>query len=123
MPNDLGQRSLISLFFVFAVEQTTYSVPPPEESTDSRQSARKMTLTERKRTFNREVGIVGGSTAGLFAAHLLSRAGKHVCIFESSPKFDAKPRTLIVTSRIRDVLGRIGDRAVVNEIRRFELFT
>jgi flavin-dependent dehydrogenase len=82
-----------------------------------------MTLTERKRSSNREVGIVGGSAAGLFTAHLLSRAGKRVCIFEASPKFDAKPRTLIVTNRMREVLGRIGDSAVVNEIRRFELFT
>jgi flavin-dependent dehydrogenase len=82
-----------------------------------------MTLTERNRTLNREIGIVGGSAAGLFAGHLLSRAGKRVCIFEGSPKFDAKPRTLIVTHRMRDVLGRIGDSAVVNEIRQFELFT
>jgi flavin-dependent dehydrogenase len=71
----------------------------------------------------REIGIVGGSAAGLFAAHLLSRAGKRVRVFEGSPKFDAKPRTLIVTCRMREILGRIADRAVVNEIRRFELFT
>ncbi|HXH06272.1 MAG TPA: hypothetical protein VNI83_06745, partial [Vicinamibacterales bacterium] len=39
------------------------------------------------------------------------------------PRLAPAPRTLIVTSRCRDLLGPIGERAVVNEIRRFELFT
>jgi len=72
---------------------------------------------------NSEIGIVGGSAAGLFTAHLLGRAGKKVRVFESAEEFDPRPRTLIVTSRMNDVLGDLGKKAQVNEIRRFELFT
>jgi flavin-dependent dehydrogenase len=54
---------------------------------------------------------------------LLGRAGRRVQVFEGSPEFDPKPRTLIVTSRMHELLGEIGKKAVVNEIRQFELFT
>ena len=72
---------------------------------------------------SREIAIVGGSAAGLFTAHLLSRAGRKVRVFESAEQFDPKPRTLIVTGLLQDELGGIPHRAVVNEIRHFELFT
>jgi flavin-dependent dehydrogenase len=72
---------------------------------------------------DREIGIVGGSAAGLFTALLLRRAGRRVRVFEKAEHFDPKPRTLIVTSRMNEILGKIGRNAVVNEIRRFELFT
>ena len=78
---------------------------------------------ERNRSLDPEIGIVGGSAAGLFSALLLSRAGKRVRVFEGSPNFNGKPRTLIVTCKMREILGRMAERAVVNEIRRFELFT
>jgi len=78
---------------------------------------------ERNRSLDLEIGIVGGSAAGLFSALLLSRAGKRVRVFEGSPNFNGKPRTLIVTCKMREILGRMAERAVVNEIRRFELFT
>ena len=86
-------------------------------------SANGMILTGRNRSLDPEIGIVGGSAAGLFAAHLLSRAGRRVRVFEGSPKFNGKPRTLIVTCRMREILGRMAESAVVNEIRHFELFT
>jgi flavin-dependent dehydrogenase len=70
-----------------------------------------------------EIGIVGGSVAGLFTAHLLGRAGKRVRVFEGAEAFDPKPRTLIVTHRLRELLGKAGSGSLVNEIRRFELFT
>ena len=66
---------------------------------------------------------MGGSAAGLFAAHLLARAGRKVHVYESTDEFDPKPRTLIVTSRMTEILGDLGRKAIVNEIRRFELFT
>ena len=69
------------------------------------------------------IAVVGGSAAGLFAAHQLARHGRDVSVFESEAELDPAPRTLIVTSRMRDVLGDLGDGAVVNTIRRFELFT
>jgi flavin-dependent dehydrogenase len=70
-----------------------------------------------------KIGIVGASAAGLFTAHLLGRAGRQVRVFEGADDFDPKPRTLIVTSRMHEILGKIGKSALVNEIRRFELFT
>jgi flavin-dependent dehydrogenase len=82
-----------------------------------------MSLTQKNRGSNREIGIVGGSVAGLFTAHLLARAGSRVSVFEGAEDFNLKPRTLIVTSRMHEILGGIGKNAIVNEIRRFELFT
>jgi flavin-dependent dehydrogenase len=66
---------------------------------------------------------VGGSAAGLFTAYLLARAGRAARLFEGQEGLDSAPRTLIVTDRMREVLGGLGEKAVVNEIRRFELFT
>ena len=80
-------------------------------------------MTDTNRCLNPEVGIVGGSAAGLFTALLLSRAGRRVRVFEGAEHFDPKPRTLIVTSRMNEILGKVGRNALVNEIRRFELFT
>jgi flavin-dependent dehydrogenase len=70
-----------------------------------------------------QIAIVGGSTAGFFTAYLLARAGRNVQVLERAEYLDPTPRTLIVTSRMRDLLGPLGERSVVNEIRRFELFT
>ncbi len=72
---------------------------------------------------DRQVAVVGGSAAGFFTAYLLARAGRNVQVFERAEHLDPTPRTLIVTSRMRDLLGPVGERSVVNEIRRFELFT
>ena len=69
------------------------------------------------------IAVVGGSAAGLYTAHLLAQSGRSVSVLESEPRLDPAPRTLIVTSRMRDVLGGLGEDAVVNEIRRFELYT
>jgi len=69
------------------------------------------------------VAIVGGSAAGLFTASLLARKGRAVRIFERAERLDPVTRTLIVTSRMRRLLGPVGERAIVNEINRFELFT
>lgn len=65
---------------------------------------------------------VGGSAAGLFVASLLARRGASVRLLDGSKRIDPEPRTLIVTDRMRDVIGDAGDRAVVNEIRTFELY-
>lgn len=69
------------------------------------------------------VSIVGGSAAGLYTAYLLARRGVPAHIFEQAERLDPMPRTLIVTSRMRELLGPLGESSVVNEIRRFELFT
>jgi flavin-dependent dehydrogenase len=72
---------------------------------------------------HREVVVVGGSAAGLYAATALARGGRKVRVLESKPRFDPAPRTLIVTSHFRKQLGSAARESIVNEIRRFELFT
>jgi flavin-dependent dehydrogenase len=69
-----------------------------------------------------DVAVVGGSVAGLFTAHLLAEGGREVTVFERSAELDPAPRTLIVTSAMRDVLRGLGDRSIVNEIDTFELY-
>ncbi len=81
-----------------------------------------MTLS-KYHPFVRQAAIVGGSAAGFFTAYLLARAGRKVQVLERAEQLDPTPRTLIVTSRMRDLLGPLGESSVVNEIRQFELFT
>ncbi len=69
------------------------------------------------------VAVVGGSAAGFFTAYLLARKGVSVRVFEQSEQLDAAERTLIVTRRMNDLLGAAGKDSIVNEVRRFELFT
>src|SRR3989449_9389404 len=59
----------------------------------------------------------------MFTACLLARAGLRVRVFEGAGELDPRPRTLIVTRRLQEILGEAGRSALVNEIRRFELFT
>jgi flavin-dependent dehydrogenase len=70
-----------------------------------------------------QIAIIGGSAAGLYAAYLLARAGREARVFEGQNRLDSASRSLIVTDRMREVLRGIGEKAVVNQIRRFELFT
>ena len=72
---------------------------------------------------HQQIAIVGGSAAGLFTAYLLARAGREARVFEGQDRLDSAPRTLVVTDRMREILGELGEKAVVNEIRQFELFT
>jgi len=67
--------------------------------------------------------VVGGSAAGFFTAYLLAKGGARVRIIERSEQIEPAQRTLIVTSHMRDLLGPLAESSVVNEIRRFELFT
>ncbi len=82
----------------------------------------KLTDTHTNKNTN-VVGIVGGSVAGLFTGLLLGRGGRRVKVFEGGKDFDSRTRTLIVTSRMNEVMGDLGRAACVNEINRFELFT
>jgi flavin-dependent dehydrogenase len=70
-----------------------------------------------------EVVVVGGSAAGLYTAATLARAGRRVRVLESMSGPDRARRTLIVTDHFRQQLGASSAASVVNEIRRFELFT
>jgi len=70
-----------------------------------------------------EIVVVGGSAAGLFTATALARGGRPVRVLESKSSFKPDPRTLIVTDHFRNQLGASADASILNEIRRFELFT
>ena len=59
----------------------------------------------------RQVAVIGGSASGFFTASLLARAGCSVDVLERSEQLDPTPRTLIVTSHMRTLLGEVGERA------------
>ena len=66
---------------------------------------------------------MGGSAAGLFTAAKVARGGRRVRVVESKPRFEPAARTLIVTDHFRRQMGTSARESIVNEIRRFELFT
>lgn len=70
-----------------------------------------------------EIVIVGGSAAGLFTAATLARGGRAVRVLEAKSNFEPAPRTLIVTDHFRNQVGPSAATSILNEIRRFELFT
>ena len=80
-------------------------------------------LNQRTGESTPSVAVVGGSAAGLFTASLLARRGVPVRVFERIETLEPIARTLIVTHHMRSLLGRAAEASIVNEIRRFELFT
>jgi digeranylgeranylglycerophospholipid reductase len=88
---------------------------------ESRES--KNISASKSRTASQSVAVVGGSAAGLLTATVLARQGMPVRVFERIETLDHPERTLIVTNRMRALLGRAAEGSIVNEIRRFELFT
>lgn len=71
----------------------------------------------------REVIVVGASAAGLFTAANVARGGRPVRVLESKPQLEPVSRTLIVTDHFRSQMAAVAQDSVINEIRRFELFT
>jgi digeranylgeranylglycerophospholipid reductase len=69
------------------------------------------------------VVIIGASTAGLFSAYLLARQGVAVRLFDQGDEPGPPARTLIVTSRISDVLGFVPTEAIVNRTPVVQLFS
>jgi len=70
-----------------------------------------------------EVVVVGGSAAGLYTAACVAQGGRAVRVMESKPTLDPAPRTLIVTDHFRRQVNGAAGASILNEIRRFELFT
>jgi digeranylgeranylglycerophospholipid reductase len=71
----------------------------------------------------REVVVVGGSAAGLYTAACVAQGGRAVRVLESRATLDPAARTLIVTDHFRRQMNGAAGASVLNEIRRFELFT
>ncbi|HEY2459185.1 MAG TPA: NAD(P)/FAD-dependent oxidoreductase [Candidatus Acidoferrum sp.] len=69
------------------------------------------------------VVVVGGSAAGFYTAAKLARGGRKVRVIESKRTLEPAPRRLIVTSHFREQMGASANESILNEIRRFELFT
>ncbi len=81
-------------------------------------------LEQRQREQNNEeVIVVGGSAAGFYTAAKVAQGGKRARVLESQRGLEPLPRTLIVTNHFRRQLGASANESVLNEIRRFELFT
>ena len=67
--------------------------------------------------------MVGGSAAGLLTAAKVAAGGRDVRVLDAKSGLDPAPRSLIVTHHFREQLGQVAASSIVNEIRRFELFT
>jgi digeranylgeranylglycerophospholipid reductase len=65
--------------------------------------------------------VIGASAAGLYTAYLLAKGGMPVLLFDEREGLGMPPRTLIVTHRIKDVLGPTVSEAVVNRTPRLQL--
>ena len=80
-------------------------------------------ISSRRIRERKEVVVVGGSAAGFYTALHVANGGCPVRVLESKPTLDPAPRTLIVTNHLRSQISRTAQESIVNEIRRFELFT
>jgi flavin-dependent dehydrogenase len=72
---------------------------------------------------NGSVIVVGGSAAGLLTAAKVAAGGREVRVLDAKAGLDPAPRSLIVTHHFREQLREVASSSIVNEIRRFELFT
>jgi digeranylgeranylglycerophospholipid reductase len=67
--------------------------------------------------------VVGSSAAGLLTAAKVAAGGRDVRVLDAKCGLDPAPRSLIVTHHFREQLREVAASSIVNEIRRFELFT
>jgi flavin-dependent dehydrogenase len=67
--------------------------------------------------------VVGGSAAGLLTAAKVAAGGRKVWVLDAKEGLDPAPRSLIVTHHFREQLQEVASSSIVNEIKRFELFT
>lgn len=68
-----------------------------------------------------KVIIIGASTAGLFAAYLLAKERIPTQLYEERENLGEPSRTLIVTSKLTEVLGFVPHGAILNMVNRIEL--
>lgn len=67
------------------------------------------------------VVIIGASTAGLFAAYLLAKERIPVQLYDEREGLGQPPRTLIITSKLSEVLGFVPHEAILNQVNRMEI--
>jgi len=67
--------------------------------------------------------IVGASAAGLFAAYLLAKERIPVQVYDERESLGQPSRTLIVTSKLSEVLGFVPHEAILNKVNRMELIS
>ena len=70
-----------------------------------------------------KVIIMGASTPGLFTAYLLAKGGVEVEVYERMSALGWPPRTIIVTSKLSEILDFIPEEAIINQINYLELFS
>jgi flavin-dependent dehydrogenase len=70
-----------------------------------------------------KVTIIGASISGLFSAYLLAKKGVEVEVYERSDVLGWPPRTLIVTSKVNEVLDFVPEEAIINRVNYLELFS
>src|SRR5579863_10336965 len=108
------QRSAIHVRVQFRLSETTTACVMRPKENDPISTASKD---------KQNIAVIGGSAAGLFTASLLARSGLPVRVLERAEKLEPEARTLIVTNHMRKLVGRAAEGSILNEIRRFELFT
>lgn len=67
--------------------------------------------------------IIGASTAGLFGAYLLAKECVPVHVYDERESLGQPPRTLIMTSKLSEVLGFVPNAAILNKVTRMELIS
>jgi len=70
-----------------------------------------------------KVIIIGASGPGLFTAYLLAKGGCEVEVYERMPTLGWPPRTIIVTSKLNEILEFIPEEAIINQVNYLELFS
>jgi len=66
---------------------------------------------------------VGSSAAGTAHSRKSGCGRRDVRVLDAKSGLDPAPRSLIVTHHFREQLREVASSSIVNEIRRFELFT
>ena len=70
-----------------------------------------------------DVIVVGGSTAGLFSAEILAKAGKKVILFEQADSPTSALRTYIITPSLYQALPNFEQDLILHQSRTFYLQT
>ena len=70
-----------------------------------------------------KVSVIGASVSGLFSAYLLAKEGVEVEVYERGDALGRPSRTLVVTSKISEILDFIPEEAILNKVRYIELYS